>query len=105
MRRSLQSAVFFLCVAASAAGMYNVMSDNAEVERLAKQVACADEKPAGGTAPRPAGQPSCEDAAQRTFMEKGPIGQTFDIVTPKRKVSVRCTRAFVLVGDYTCAMR
>jgi hypothetical protein len=93
MKRALQSGVFFLCVAASAAGMYNVMADNAEVERLAKEAACGAEKP------------PCQDSAQKTFMERGPLAQTFDIVTPKRKVSVRCARAFVLVGDYTCALR
>ncbi|APR76495.1 Hypothetical protein A7982_01842 [Minicystis rosea] len=91
MKRTLQSGLFLVCVLASAAGMYNVMSDNIEVERLAQQVACGDEGAA------------CK--AQKTFMERSPLGQTFDFSTTKRKVSVRCTRAFVLVGDYACALR
>lgn len=91
MKRAFQTGVFLLCVIASAAGMYNVMADNAEVERLAQQTACGDEGA------------SCK--AQKTFMERSPIAQTFDFVTAKRKVSVRCSRAFVLVGDYACALR
>lgn len=91
MKRAFQSGVFVLCVVASAAGMYNVMGDNAEVERLAQEAACKDEGAA------------CK--AQKTFMERSPIAQTFDFTTPKRKLSVRCTRAFVLAGDYACALR
>lgn len=91
MKRALQTGVFLLCVAASAAGLYNVMADNIEVERLAQQVACGDEGP------------TCK--AQKTFMERSPLAQTFDFSTAKRKVSVKCTRAFVLVGDYACALR
>ena len=92
MKRALQSGLFFVCVLASAAGMYNVMSDNAEVEKLAQQIACGDEGPA------------CR--AQKTMMERTPIAQTFTFVTGKHKdVGVRCSRAFVLAGDYACAMR
>jgi hypothetical protein len=91
MKRALQSGLFVVCVLASAAGLYNVMADNAEVERLAQAAACKDEGP------------TCK--AQKTFMERTPIRQTFDFSTTKRKVSVGCTRAFVLVGDYACTLR
>ncbi len=92
MRRALQSSIFFLCVLVSVAGMYNVMADNADVEHLAEQTAC------GGEAA------TCK--AQKTFMERTPIAQTFDFATAKgKKVSVRCARAFVLAGDYACATR
>lgn len=91
VKRAFQSSVFVVCVLASAAGMYNVMSDNADVERLATEVACGNDGP------------SCR--AQKTFMERSPLAQTFDFTTAKRKVKVRCTRAFVLVGDYACALR
>lgn len=33
------------------------------------------------------------------------LAQSFELVTAKRKVDVRCARAFVLVGEYTCAVR
>jgi len=92
MKRALQSGLFFACVLASAAGMYNVMSDNAEVEKLAQETACGAEGPA-----------TCR--AQKTLMERNPIAQRFDFALPKRTVTVRCTRAFVLVGDYGCTVR
>jgi hypothetical protein len=93
MKRALQSGLFLVCVVASAAGMYNVMSDNAEVEKLAQQTACGDESPT-----------SCR--AQKTMMERTPFGQSFTFATGKKKeVAVRCSRAFVLAGDYACAQR
>jgi len=91
MRRGIQSAVFLACVLFSVAGAYNVMSDNAEVESLAQATACGDGK-------------ACK--AQKTFMERTPLAQTFDFATGSgKKVSVRCARAFVLAGEYTCATR
>jgi hypothetical protein len=88
MKRSLQSAVGILCVVVSVVGVYNVLGDNADVEHMAAGVAC------GGDAA------SCK--AQKTMTERTPIAQTFEFATAKRRVSVRCTRAFLLVGDYTC---
>jgi hypothetical protein len=93
MRRGIQSAIFVACVLFSVAGAYNVMSDNADVESLAQATACGD------------GKAACK--AQKTFMERTPLAQTFEFATGAagKKVSVRCARAFVLAGEYTCATR
>jgi hypothetical protein len=91
MKRRLQTAIFLLCVAFSVAAVYNVLADNADVEAMASAAACAGE-----------GTP-CN--AQKTRMERTPLGQTFDMVTPKKKVEIRCARSLFLVGDYTCAVR
>jgi hypothetical protein len=91
MKRAGQIAIFVLCVAFSAAAVYNVFSDNAEVERKAAAVACGEQGP------------SCR--AQVTRMERTPFGQTFEMATPKRTVSVKCARAYVMVGEYGCALR
>ena len=91
MKRATQSFLFLVCVLVSVAAAYNVMSDNVEVERMAKGVACGDQGP------------DCN--AQMTRMERTPIGQTFAYATPKRSVDVRCTRALYLVGDYACELR
>jgi hypothetical protein len=92
MKRFWQSSVFFLCVAASAAGAYNVMSDNDEVEKLAKETACG-----GKGAP-------C--SAAKTSLSRSAIAQTFEFAMPKGKTTtVRCARAFLLVGEYACAVR
>ncbi len=104
MRRMFQSSGFLLCVLISAAGAYNVLSDNADVEHLAQEIAC------GGTGARPA-DPSCH--AQKTSMERTPLAQTFGFATSakvsappgKREASVRCARAFIFAGDYTCELR
>ncbi len=96
MRRWLQSGVGLLLMAASAIGVYNVLSDNADVERMAQEAACG-----GGVGKAP--QASC--AARKTMMERTPIAQTFEFATGKKQVTVRCARAAVLVGDYACEAR
>ncbi len=113
MRRAFQSSVFFLCVLFSVAGAYNVLSDNADVERLAQEVACSAAGPADPHAPRSAtpavaaGTKPADAAcrAQKTRMERTPIAQTFDFATTKRTVTVRCVRSAFLVGDYGCELR
>jgi hypothetical protein len=96
MKRWLQSSVFVLCVLFSAAGAYNVLSDNAEVERLAEEAACG-----GGVGK--AAQLGC--TAKKTMMERTPLAQTFEFATTKKQVTVRCARAAVFVGDYACELR
>jgi hypothetical protein len=91
MKRAGQILIFILCVAFSVAALYNVMSDNAEVERMAAAVACGEQGP------------NCR--AQMTRMERTPFGQTFEMVTPKRTVDIVCRRAYVMVGDYACKLR
>jgi hypothetical protein len=90
MKRSVQTGIAILCVVVSALGVYNVASDNADVEHMAAGVAC------GGDAS------TCR--AQKTMMERTPFAQTFEFATTKKQVGVRCTRAFVLVGDYACVL-
>lgn len=93
MKRWGQVVIFVICVVFSVAGLYNVMSDNIEVIRMATVLACGTE---GKT---------CADKAQMTRMERNPIAQSFEITTPKKKVDVRCARQFILAGDYSCELR
>jgi hypothetical protein len=90
MKRAGQNLLFLLCVVFTITAAYNVMSDNAEVEGMASTVACGNE----GQSCRP----------QKTRMERTPFAQTFEFVTTKRKVEVRCVRAFVLLGEYACTL-
>ncbi len=102
MRRWLQNSVGVLLIAASALGVYNVASDNADVERLAKEAAC------GGGVGKPA-QLGC--TAQKSQMIRTPWAQTFEFATsgPAAKksasVTVRCMRSAILLGDYGCELR
>ncbi|AUX43802.1 hypothetical protein SOCE26_052570 [Sorangium cellulosum] len=101
MKRFVQLAVFGLCVAFSVSAVYNVLSDNAEVERMAALVACGE----AGAAPAPALRASEACKARMTRLERTPFGQTFEFTTAKRTVDVRCERAFVLAGEYGCKLR
>ena len=91
LKRLFQLLIFVACVVFSVAGLYNVLSDNIEVVRMATALACGTEGP------------KCN--GQVTRMERNPIAQSFEIVTPKKKVDVRCTRQFYLLGDYGCELR
>jgi hypothetical protein len=91
MKRAAQLAGFLAFVGIGVAAIYNVVSDNHDVETMAKAVACGSE----GAACRP----------QTTRIERSPIAQSFSIVTAKRSVDVRCVRSLILVGDYACALR
>ena len=102
MRRWLNSSLGFLLIVASALGVYNVASDNADVERLAKEAAC-------GGGPGKNAQLGC--TAQKSQMVRTPWAQTFDFATtmvPTKKsssVTVRCMRSAILVGEYGCELR
>ena len=102
MKRFVQLAIFALCVAFSVSAVYNVVSDNADVERRAALVACGED--GSETAPEPR-RASAGCRAQMTRLERTPFGQTFEFVTAKRTVDVRCARAFVLAGEYSCKLR
>jgi hypothetical protein len=89
MNRSVRAILSLLCAAGSIAAIYNVLSDNAEVKLLAEKTAC-------GT------WAGCKP--QMTHLERTPFAQSFEFATGKGSVNVRCARAAVLVGDYTCAI-
>lgn len=90
MRKGLRLLVFFLCVAFSVGAAINVMADNREVEQMAAAIACGDQK-------------DCRTTTTR--MERTPLSQTFEMVTSKRKVGVKCTRSLILFGPYACALQ
>lgn len=102
MKRFVQLLLFGLCVVFSVSAAYNVFSDNAEVERRAALVACGEDSAKGAPARGSEGN-GCR--AHLTRMERTPFGQTFEFTTAKRAVDVRCERAFVLLGEYTCRLR
>ena len=91
MKQRLKSLLSLLLLAASIAGAYNVMSDNADVEKLAMATACES------STAKP-----CKP--QTTMMARNPIGQTFELADGARHVRIRCARQLVLVGDYRCTL-
>ena len=91
MKRASQILLSLLFVGFTASAAYNVFSENAEVERAARGIACGDEGA------------SCN--ATMTRLSRTAFGQTMEFATRKRTVEVRCVRAFWLVGDYGCTLR
>jgi hypothetical protein len=100
VKRAGQLALFFAFVFLGVASAYNVMSDNHDVEAMAKGIACAFP---GDPEPPKNGRDTCHP--QTTRIERTPIAQSFSIVTARHSVDVRCTRAFIFVGDYACVLR
>jgi hypothetical protein len=90
MKSAIRRIFTVVCIVLGTLAIYNVMSDNDDVLRMAEKVACGD----SGAACRP----------QMTRMERSPFSQSFEIVTTKRTYEVRCTRAFVFAGAYSCVL-
>jgi hypothetical protein len=88
MRRARTLLIWAICISLSLCAAYNVFSDNADVHALADATACGTQGP------------TCHP--QMTRMERSPFAQTWDISTTKRTVTVRCSRAAILVGSYSC---
>lgn len=89
MKRYASIAFLVLCAVVSACGFYNVLSDNADVRKAAAAVACVEKKCGVGGA-----------AMMRE--DRTPIAQTFVYSTAAGAVNVRCMRAAILVGAYSC---
>lgn len=84
----IKQVVALSCLVGSALALYNVYSDVAPVQQEAAAVACAPT--------------AC---AALIGMERTPIGVTFRFQVQRNKADtaqVRCTRSFLLVGDYSC---
>lgn len=80
--RPLVSAVI---IGASIAGLYNVMSDDAELRRHAGRIACGDDavrSPSQGA--------------------RYPIFQKYTFQCGSQTVPTTCTRTAYLLGPYTC---
>jgi hypothetical protein len=90
VKRAFQLLVFVLCVGFSVAAVYNVLSDNTEVERKAKAAACQGKGDA------------CAPFLSR--LSRTPLGEALVYDLGKTQVEVRCTRAYVLAGEYACAI-
>lgn len=89
MRQRLGQLFSLFCVVFAAASFYNVLSDHAEVEALAKSSA-----------------PACSASCSMTRLDRSPVAQSFEFATRDGKtVAVRCARAALLVGPYACQPR
>lgn len=84
----LQKLVALLCLVGSVLALYNVYSDLGPLQKTAEGLACEGAACAG-----------------LIGMERTPIHVTFRFQVQRNKAEtaqVRCTRALLLVGDYSC---
>jgi hypothetical protein len=87
-RTVIRVVILALVIAVTAASVLNVFADNRDVIAAAALVGCGSE---GCASPEP------------TRIDRTPFGQSFEFVTRAHKtVAVRCTRAALAVGAYTC---
>ena len=85
--------VFLLTI--TALGLINVYGDSSEVVALAQKVACR-----GNSCP-----------TRTTRIERTPFAHEYDLAatfqngkqTDTLSVTVRCTRTYILAGDWTCS--
>lgn len=78
------------CIGGTIAGIYNVVGENDAVIAQAKALACS-------------GAEACKPVLKQE--ERSPISQGFVFAIAPREASVRCHRAYYLVGEYECALR
>lgn len=90
MKRAASVAFLLLCIVVSSTGAYNVFSDNADVRKAAADVACKEKKCGVG-------------GASMTREDRSPFAQTFLYATAGGSIDVRCMRAAIFVGAYSCA--
>lgn len=80
----IRPAISIILIVLSVLGLMNVYSDNADVEAMARDIACAD----------------CESTLTR--LERTPISQTFHLQTDSGTVVVSCQRSGIFLGAYSC---
>jgi len=89
-RRAASAIFLVVCIFVSVCGFYNVLSDNADVRKAAADVACKEKKCGVG-------------GAAMAREERNPFFQSFVYSTAGGAVNVRCMRAAIFVGDYSCS--
>ena len=79
--------VFALCVVITLATVVNVFGDNDDVVLMAEKAMCED---------------TAHCKYSKTAMARTPLGQTFTFQGDGKTVEVKCRRAFILFGEYSC---
>jgi hypothetical protein len=101
MKRAVQLTVFVLCVLFTVGAIVNVFSDNSDVEKLAKEVACEGASAGPGTKPQ---APAAPCSMSVTRMSRTPIGQSFELSGRGVTRRIRCTRSLIMFGEYSCSL-
>lgn len=104
---SILSGLFvLLCAGAIAGALNNAFGDEPQLEGQAREVACSSlvVAPADGPGKPGSGAVKGDCKLRTTRLETNPIRRSFDFDDGAARVHVQCSRAYLLVGDYTCKM-
>lgn len=85
--RGFRIALMVAVVAVTVGSVINVFADDSAVESEAEAVGC----PRGGCA-----------KASSVHIDRSPLGETVEYVMPEGTITVRCARAAILAGPYSC---
>jgi hypothetical protein len=91
MKINVPRLISFVIIAAVIAGVVNVYADAGPIERMARARVCERHGP------------PCKERLGRVL--RTPFFHDLDFTAGGKPVTVRCRRSFVLVGDYSCAVR
>lgn len=91
VRRVLPPLFLFLCIAVTALGFHNVFGDARAVDALGAAVACSGQGP------------KCQ--ARPVSFARTPFFHEMVFQAAGKRVTVRCSRSFVFLGDYSCGPR
>ena len=91
VRINVPRIISFIIIAIVIAGVVNVYADAGPIERMARARVCARH-----------GSP-CKERLGRVL--RTPFFHELDFTDAGRSVTVRCSRSFVFVGDYACALK
>ena len=114
MRKLLGTLVILAVLAVAGGAVYNVVADDAEVQVMAREVACtalADAKARELAAIRgdskktnKALAAAAECKVQLVGFSKTPLGHTYEVADEagEKRTSVTCRRALIFFGAYAC---
>ena len=91
VRINVPRIISFIIIAIVIAGVVNVYADAGPIERMARARVCARHGP------------PCKERLGRAL--RTPFFHELDFTDGGRSVTVRCSRSFVFVGDYACALK
>jgi hypothetical protein len=91
VRINVPRIISFVIIAAVIAGIVNVYADAGPIERMARARVCDRHGP------------PCRERLGRVL--RTPFFHELEFTDGGRNVAVRCSRSFVLVGDYACKVR
>jgi hypothetical protein len=91
MKINLPRLISFVIIAAVIAGLVNVYADAGPIERMARARVCDRHGP------------PCKERLGSVL--RTPFFHDLNFTDGGKPVTVRCSRSFVFVGDYSCAVK